>query len=154
MNVVSSGGIHAHPAAEPAGRGRLHPANADSPGANHHLKGSLNTPRSLRSAKSAEAAASALSASPCEPTTPRLRVLSSAPSACHSAAEGAENASPGASPLQDADRHAWLPGGDAAGDGRGRDRVGRGEVEAAGPGATGEVAVLRADRHLVGPAAR
>src|SRR5690606_587705 len=59
--VVSPGGIHAHPAGEPAGRGRLHPANADSPGANHHIKGSLNTPRSLRSAKSAEAAASALS---------------------------------------------------------------------------------------------
>src|SRR5690606_11516672 len=51
MNVVSSGGIHAHPAAKPAGRGRLHPANADSPGANHHKSGSLSTPRSLRSAK-------------------------------------------------------------------------------------------------------
>src|SRR5690606_29988421 len=37
--VVSSGGILAHPAAEPAGRGRLHPANADSPGSNHHIKG-------------------------------------------------------------------------------------------------------------------
>src|SRR5690606_1420145 len=51
MNVVSSGGILAHPAGEPAGRGRLHPANADPPGANHHIKGSLNRPRSLRSAK-------------------------------------------------------------------------------------------------------
>src|SRR5690606_34027822 len=36
--VVSSGGIHAHPAADAAGRGRLHPANPDPPGANHHIK--------------------------------------------------------------------------------------------------------------------
>src|SRR5690606_25436162 len=39
--VVSSGGIHAHPAADAAGRGRLHPANPDPPGANHHIKRSL-----------------------------------------------------------------------------------------------------------------
>src|SRR5690606_80284 len=35
LNVVSAGGIRDHPAAQPAGRGRLHPANADPPGPNH-----------------------------------------------------------------------------------------------------------------------
>src|SRR5690606_14259901 len=79
LDVVSSGGIHAHPAAEPAGRGRLHPANVDSPGANNHTTGSLNTPRGLRSAIDPEATlcalrTSALSASPREPHAPRLRV--------------------------------------------------------------------------------
>src|SRR5690606_21632004 len=54
LNVVSAGGIPAHPAGEPAGRGRHHPANVDSPGANNHITGSLKTPRSLRSAKNAE----------------------------------------------------------------------------------------------------
>ncbi len=70
MNGVSSGGIPAHPAVEPAGRGRLHPANADSPGSNHHITGSLNTPRSLRSARDPEPP-SALSETP---RSPRLRV--------------------------------------------------------------------------------
>src|SRR5690606_42045133 len=54
LNVVSAGGILAHSAAEGAGRGRLHPANPDPPGANHHIKGSLKTPRSLRSARGPE----------------------------------------------------------------------------------------------------
>src|SRR5690606_19620233 len=35
LNVVYSGGIRDHPAAQPAGRGWLHPANADPPDANH-----------------------------------------------------------------------------------------------------------------------
>src|SRR5690606_7644960 len=74
--VVSSAGSHAHPAGEPAGRGRLHPANADPPGANHHIKGSRITQRSLRSAREPEATlcalrTSAFSAPPCEP---KLRV--------------------------------------------------------------------------------
>src|SRR5690606_28979050 len=65
LHVVSSGGIEAQPTALPAGRGRLHPANADSPGTNHHIKGSLNTPRSLRSARE-----------PDQPSAPQnLRVL-------------------------------------------------------------------------------
>jgi len=38
--VVSSGGIPAHLAGEAAGRGQLHPANADPPGPNHQ-EGSL-----------------------------------------------------------------------------------------------------------------
>src|SRR5690606_2842301 len=54
LNVVSSGGIEAPPAGEPAGRGRLHPANPAPPGANHHITGSLNAPRSLRSAREPE----------------------------------------------------------------------------------------------------
>src|SRR5690606_28811183 len=36
-NVVSSGGIRAHPAAEGAGRGQLHAAKAGSSGANHTI---------------------------------------------------------------------------------------------------------------------
>src|SRR5690606_33405338 len=47
MNVVSAGGIHAHPAGERAGRGRLRAANPDPPGTNHHITRSLSTPRSL-----------------------------------------------------------------------------------------------------------
>ena len=79
MNGVSSGGIHAHPAAEGAGRGRLHPANSDSPGANHHKSGSLSTPRGLRSATGPETTLCALrdsapSAPPREPMTPRVCV--------------------------------------------------------------------------------
>src|SRR5690606_16594239 len=50
VNVVSSGGISPHPAAQPAGRGPLHPANVDPPGANNHIPGILITPRSLRNA--------------------------------------------------------------------------------------------------------
>src|SRR5690606_29167900 len=87
LHVVSSGGIEAQPTALPAGRGRLHPANADWPGTNHHIKGSLNTPRSLRSARDPE---STLRASD-PPRSPRLRVSqNSAPSASAGAAEGAE----------------------------------------------------------------
>src|SRR5690606_32644154 len=72
MNVVPSGGIRAHPAGEGAGRGRLHPANADPPGANHTITESLITPRGLRSARDPEATlcalrTSALSAPPREP---------------------------------------------------------------------------------------
>src|SRR5690606_17344841 len=79
LNVVSSGGIPAHPAGEGAGRGRLHPANADPPGANNHISGSRSTPRSLRSAREPEPTlcalrTSAFSASPREPITPRLCV--------------------------------------------------------------------------------
>src|SRR5690606_14723292 len=78
MNVVSSGGIHAHPAAEPAGRGRLHPASPDSPGANHPNKGSLNTLRSLRSARNPNQPSA-----PSEPPRPpRLRVSPDAPRLC------------------------------------------------------------------------
>ena len=84
MNVVSSGGIEAHPAGEHAGRGRLHPANADPPGPNNQIAGSLNTPRSLRSAKKPEqptlAPALALALAPPEtPRPPRLRVSPDAP---------------------------------------------------------------------------
>src|SRR5690606_15782670 len=79
--VVSSGGIRDHPAAQPARRGRLHPANADPPGSNHHIKRSLNTPRSLRSARDPEPPSapptSALSAALCELITPRLCVTRS-----------------------------------------------------------------------------
>src|SRR5690606_10817327 len=60
MNVVSSGGIPAHPAGEGAGRDRLHPTNVDPPGTNHHNSGSLSTPRSLRSARESEATLRAL----------------------------------------------------------------------------------------------
>ena len=72
FDVVSSGGIRAHRAGEPAGRGQLHSANPDPPGTNHHITGPLNTPRSLRSTIDAEATlcalrTSAFSASPCEP---------------------------------------------------------------------------------------
>src|SRR5690606_7205949 len=68
LDVVFSGGIHAHPAAQPAGRGRLHAVNPASPGTNHHITRALNTPRSLRSARKPESTlqTSALSASPCE----------------------------------------------------------------------------------------
>src|ERR1044071_3880311 len=36
---------------------------------------------------------------------------------------------------------------DVSGDGRSRDHVGRGQIEFARPAATGEIAILRADRH-------
>src|SRR5690606_23435347 len=75
MIVVSSGGIFAHPAAEPAGRGRLHPVNPDPPGANHHITGSLNTPRSLRSATDPEPTLCASET----PRSPRLRVSHETP---------------------------------------------------------------------------
>src|SRR5690606_38531057 len=84
MNVVSSGGIHAHPAGEPAGRGRLHPANADPLGANHTITAFQITPRSLRSAREPEATlcalrTSAFSAAPREPDAPCLREPRAAP---------------------------------------------------------------------------
>src|SRR5690606_6651875 len=70
LNVVSSGGIHAQPAAEAACRGRPHPANPDPPGTNHSITGCLNTPRSLRSARDQEPPSA-----PSEPPrSPRLRV--------------------------------------------------------------------------------
>src|SRR5690606_25053818 len=75
MNVVSPGGIFARPAANGAGRGRLHPANPDSPGASHHITGALNTPRGLRSAGGQPLCAlttSASSASLCEPLSQHL----------------------------------------------------------------------------------
>src|SRR5690606_16624137 len=75
MVVVSSGGIFAHPAAEPAGRGRLHPVNPDPPGANHHITGSLNTPRSLCSATDPEPTLCASET----PRSPRLRVSHETP---------------------------------------------------------------------------
>src|SRR5690606_15286518 len=84
LNVVSSVGILAHPAAEAAVRGRLHAVNADPPGANHHNTGALNPPRGLRSAREPEPTLcalrnSALSASPREPYAPRPRVSKSSP---------------------------------------------------------------------------
>src|SRR5690606_19511450 len=63
LNVVSSGGVPAHPAGESAGRGWLHPVNADSPGTNHHFTGSRSTPRSLGSAREPEPTLCALKTS-------------------------------------------------------------------------------------------
>src|SRR5690606_28632919 len=86
MNVASSGGISAHPAGEPAGRSRLHAANADPPVAHHHIAGSLSTPRRPRSARAPEPTlgapqTSASSSSPCEPLM--LRASAGAPARAH-----------------------------------------------------------------------
>src|SRR5690606_36625857 len=51
--VVSSGGISAHPAAERAGRGRLHATNPDPSGTNHHIK-SPRSPREVSAAPRTE----------------------------------------------------------------------------------------------------
>src|SRR5690606_897632 len=80
--VVSSGGISAHPAAERAGRGSLHPANADPPGTNNHITRSRLAPRNLRSATDPEhqpSAASRLRVTPSSaPLSPSPRTPASA----------------------------------------------------------------------------
>src|SRR5690606_7790523 len=104
LNVVSAGGIHAHPAGEPAGRGRLHPANGDSPGATTTSRDpgtrrevsaapkNHSEPRPLRALRT-----SAFSAPPRELMTPRLCVsVSPEPGSVLRVSErGAGGATPG-----------------------------------------------------------
>src|SRR5690606_19217440 len=102
MNVVSSGGIFAHPAADASGRGWLHPANPDPPGANHTNTGSRSTPRSLRSAIDPDqpSAPSETPRSPrlrVSPDAPRLRVSGRGPARARGATELDRSRTPGIS---------------------------------------------------------